>query len=135
MKQNPFYEMRKLKKEMDKIFEKSFNFYDLKEPYSDIKENENELIFEMNLPELKKEDIQVLIKGKNLEIKVGKKSELKIKNKGYSKEESSYRGLHKVMTLPCKINPEESESEFKEGVLRIIMPKAEKKKLRKIEIK
>jgi len=136
---NPFKEMRKIQKEMGKLFEHNFmnrfGNFSMNEPFSNIEEDENELTFRINLPGVKKEDIQLLINESTLEVKVEKKSELKIKKKNYSREESSYKGFRKVMSLPCKIIPEEADSNYQDGVLEIKMPKAEKKKLRKIEIK
>ena len=136
---NPFKEMKKIQNEMNKLFANNFmdgfRDFNINEQFSSLREDEDELIFRINLPGIKKEDIQLLINENTLEVKVEKKSELKIKKKNYSREESSYKGFHKVMSLPCKIIPEDVESNYKDGILEIKMPKAEKKKLRKIEIK
>ena len=148
MWKDPFDEMRRLKKEMDRLFDKFFHhprmnnkflekehFKLFREPLSDLRERDDELIANIDLPGVDKKDIQLIVRENSLEVKVEKKAELKIKKKNYLREERSYKGFNRMISLPVKVIPEEVESKYENGVLEIRMPKAEKKKLRKIEIK
>jgi HSP20 family protein len=148
MWEDPFNELRRLRKEMDKLFDKFFShqkinykpvekehFKVFREPLSDLKETDTELIASIELPGIDKKDIQLIVRENRLEVKVEKRAELKIKKKNYLREERSYKGFHRIIGLPVKVIPEDVESKYENGILEIRMPKAEKKKLRKIEIK
>lgn len=140
-----FNEIKRLQKEMNKLFDRFSGFKDedfidnkhikFREAFSDLKETQDELIINIELPGVDKKDIQLLITENSLEIKVEKRNELKIKKKNYSREEHSYRGFHRKISLPVKIIPEDVESKYENGILEIRIPKAEKKKLKKIQIR
>ena len=48
--------------------------------------------------------------------------------------ERSYKGFYRSISLPVKIVPEQAKASYKNGVLEVVMPKAEKKKLKKAKI-
>lgn len=105
----------------------------------DLKETEDNLIAYIELPGFSKEDIQLLVKENNLEIKVDKKSETRIKKKGYLKAESSFRSFYRSISLPYSIIPEQVKASYNNEVLKVVMPKVEKrkekKKTRKISVR
>jgi len=155
MWKDPFEEIKRFRKEMNLLFDTFLGsefteraLPDIKnmkkdmqlfrQPLSDLKETDKELIASIEIPGVDKKDIQLRITENNLEVKVEKKQEMKVEKKGYLRAERSYKGFYRSMYLPSKVIPEQAKASYKDGVLEIIMPKSEKKKLekaKKIEVK
>ncbi len=149
MWKDPFEEMRRFRKEMNNLFDTFWglpktsknslldikkNIQLFREPLSDLKETDKRLVANIEMPGIDKKDIQLLITENNLEVKVEKRQEEKIKKKGYIKSERSYKGFYRSINLPVKIVPEQVKASYKNGILEVVMPKAERKKLKKAKI-
>lgn len=96
------------------------------------------LVVEAEMPGLKPEDINVEIKDGVLRIegKVEEEKEERVKD-FYRKEISSTYQARTVM-LPVEVKEDEIEAEYKNGILKVVMPKKEEKKVeggRKIKVK
>jgi HSP20 family protein len=60
------------------------------------------------------------------------------KKQSYAKEDGSYfmyGSFARAITLPCEINPNKSEAKFKNGLLKITLPKSEQAKSKRIEVR
>ncbi len=142
---DPSEEISRIKKEMNKMFENFFERSEkralvspkksLKEPLSDIKETNKDVVINLDMPGIDKKDIEVIIKDNTLEVKAEKKQESKIEKKGLYKHERSYTGFYRSLSLPANVKGNKVETDYKNGVLKITIPKAEKKEARKREIK
>lgn len=155
MWKDQFEEMKRFRKEMNHLFDTFFGseFVEralpdmssirkdmqlFRQPLSDLKETDNELIASIEIPGVDKKDIQLQITANNLEVKVEKKQEMKVEKKGYLRAERSYKGFYRSMSLPSRIIPEQAKASYKDGILEVVMPKAEKKKIekaKKVEVK
>lgn len=146
MWRDPFEDLIRFRKEMNRLFDTFFGaeFFPEKtlqsmekemqlfrQPLFDLKETDNELIASIEMPGVDKKDIQLQITENKLEVKAEKKQEAKVEKKGYLKEERSYKGFYRSITLPVKVIPEQSKATYKDGILEVVMPKAEKKKAEK----
>lgn len=149
MWKDPFEEMKRFRKEMNRLFDTFWGPSEIsekdlpdirrrmqlfREPLSDLKETDKELIANIELPGIDKKDIQLQITENNLEVKVERKQEAKVERKGYLRAERSYKGFYRSIGLPAKIIPERAKASYKNGVLEVVMPKTEKKKLKKAKI-
>jgi len=132
---DPFEEMRKMQLEMSKMFNSFWNNFgylqEFRSPIINTRETDKSIIVYAELPGVDKKDIQLNITENSLEIKVEKKTRTEIKKKNLVKSESSYRGFYKSIILPCKVVPEKAKAKYKDGLLEVILPKAEKKKVKK----
>ena len=107
-------------------------------PLTDLKETENEFLMELEMPGIKKDDIDIKVTEDSIEIKAEKKYENKEGNerKGYFFQERRYQDFYRSIPLPSGIKPEETEAKFDNGVLEIIIKKTEEKeRALKINIK
>ena len=108
-------------------------------PISDLYETEKEMVAELDLPGVDKKDIKVNVTNDSIEIKAEKKNELKQedKKKGMFRLERSFAGFYRSFALPNNVDADKANAEYKDGVLRITVPKLKigerKKKL--LEIK
>lgn len=139
---DPFDEMKRFRKEMDNMFERVFRRdlnlsnkdIDFKHPLDNVAEKDNEVIVKLNMPGVEKKDIILNITEDYVEVKAEKKEEIKIEKKGMRKYERSYKGYHKVLPLPAKVNAENAVAEYKDGTLTIKIPKKGKKVIEKKKI-
>ena len=106
-------------------------------PNVNTREGEYAYHVELDLPGIKKEDIEITTEDNILTISGERKMKEEIKEDDYYKVESAYGKFSRSFTLPEKIDVENIHAESKDGVLEVIIPKLkeEETKPKKIEIK
>lgn len=104
-------------------------------PAFDVSETDEHIIVKADLPGVDVKDIDISIVGNVLTVKGEKKQEKEEKNESYHRIERSYGSFSRSISLPAEVNPEGVEAVYKDGVLKLTIPKAEKSKPKKIEIK
>jgi HSP20 family protein len=94
-------------------------------PACDITEDENEYLVTADLPEVKKDEVKVNIDNGVISISGERKtkSEKKDKSKKYHRIERSYGSYQRSFRLPENVKEESVKAEFKDGVLRVHLPK------------
>ena len=108
----------------------------MRTPPSDVKDTKDSVVINLDMPGVDKKDIQVSVIENRLEVKAQKKRESKIESKGYFKQERSFSGFYRALTLPSDVDAENAKVDYKDGVLKITIPKKEKiKEKKKIKIK
>lgn len=135
----PFEEMQKV---IDRFFEEfprilpTFSTETFV-PAVDISETDKSYEFEIELPGMKREDIEIEVSDGILTVKGEKKEEKKEEKKGYKKIERSYGKFERSFTLPQYIDEKNISAKFENGLLNISIPKSPEAKAssRKIEIK
>lgn len=86
-------------------------------------EEEDKYIIEIELPGVKKEDINVEIKDRYLIVYVKKKIEKEKKQEGYYISKKFYSGFKKVILLPPDADLEKIRAKYSNGILRIEIDK------------
>jgi HSP20 family protein len=104
-------------------------------PTCDIYETENELVVKAELPEVKKEDVKVSTVDNMLEIRGERKLSDEVKRENFHRIERSYGEFTRTFTLPPSVDPTKISAEFKDGILRVTLPKRETAKPKQIEVK
>jgi len=101
----------------------------------DIKQRDDEVIVEINLPGIEEKDIILNVTNDFLEVKAKKEYKTEIKKKGFYKHEEKSSGYYRKISLPTEVKAEEAKTEFKNGVLKVRIPKAKQKFARKLQLK
>jgi len=104
-------------------------------PRVDIVEDEKEILVKAELPEMKKEDVKVTVEQGVLTISGERKLEKEEKNKKYHRIESAYGSFLRSFTLPTAVLPEKVSAEFKDGMLKVHLPKDMSAGPKSVEIK
>ena len=104
-------------------------------PLVDITEDDKEYLIKAEVPEVKKEDVKVSVQDDVLTIAGERKFEKEEKDKKYHRVERAYGSFYRSFTLPDDANAQKVVAEFKEGVLKVRLPKTEKAKPKSIEVK
>lgn len=123
-----------LEKELDKIFEnvtKTENFF---APACEIRDEETHFSISLDIPGIKKEEIDLEVKENELHITGERKYSAKSEKDNVLRTEKRYGKFSRVFTLPQNVKSEAIEAKFENGVLEIVLPKEERAQSRKITI-
>jgi len=102
---------------------------------ADVYEDGNNLVAEMNLPGLKGDDIDVEVEDDHLRIN-GKREEVQEKKeKSHYAKEIRRGSFERIIHLPSTVDRKGVEASYKEGVLKVTMPKKEKTEDSKVKVK
>ncbi|MBM9605698.1 Hsp20/alpha crystallin family protein [Desulfopila inferna] len=101
-------------------------------PAVDIFENEEEILLYADMPGIERDDISINVDNGRLAIVGSRKLE---KSGAVGWEEFGELEYRRIFSVPQTIDVERVNAELKEGVLELHLPKSEKAKPRKIEIK
>lgn len=101
-------------------------------PAMEIHQTDDRLEITAELPGVREEDIDLTVEDGVLTLRGEKKSSREDQERGYS--ERSYGTFERRLTLPSNIDEEACSADFKDGVLTITLPKAEKARGRRIPL-
>lgn len=104
-------------------------------PRVDIVEDDREFLVKAELPEMKREDVKVTVEDGVLTIAGERKQEKEEKNKKYHRVEREYGSFVRSFTLPANTSGEKVSADFKDGLLKVHLPKDAKAAPKAIEIK
>lgn len=101
----------------------------------DVFEKENKIIAEMNVPGMDPSKIEVSVEDSYLRVRGSHSEEKEERDKQYYSKEIRRGSFERVVALPATVKHDGVEAEYEQGVLRVIMPKAEVAKEQKITVK
>jgi HSP20 family protein len=137
---NPFRELSSLQGEMNRLFEgfgrrpPTAETPTLWSPAVDVYEDEHNIVFKAELPGMNKDDIEVLFENGLLTLKGERKLEKEVKEENYHQVERSYGRFVRSFTVPAAVEAEKIAANFKEGLLEVVLPKAEEAKPKTIAV-
>ena len=103
-------------------------------PLVDIVEGENEFLIKVELAEIGKKDISVKVEEGVLTISGERKAEVVSDEKKFHRVERSYGKFIRTFQVPENTDSGKVAAEFKDGVLRVTLPKVEESKPKAIEV-
>jgi HSP20 family protein len=142
---DPFSDLLSIQDKMNRLFEDSLTrtraFGPDEElgvsswtPAVDIFETDTEIVLKAELPEIKREDVQINIENNVLTLSGERKFEKETKKENYHRIERSHGVFKRSFTLPTVVDQENIKATFVDGVLQMNMAKREESKPRQIEI-
>jgi HSP20 family protein len=109
---------------IEKFFEEDFPFYPPKLA-TDVYETDKDIVIEIEIPGYQKENIKISFQDGYLKIE-GQTGEVKEeKEKNYWRKEIRKGSFVKVIPLPKEVDSKKAKATFKDGVLKITLPKIE----------
>jgi HSP20 family protein len=103
-------------------------------PPVDIYEQEGQLVIKAELPGVAPEDVKVHMENNVLTLRGERKLEKDVKRESFHRIERAYGTFTRSFTLSPQYDQDKIQAEFKDGVLRISVPKSEKARPRQIPI-
>lgn len=136
---NPFSELERLQKDMDRIWGL---FSDVPRhdrgagvfPALNVSQDEDSLLVRAELPGVKHEDIEVNVQDDKLLIAGQRRMESGDEDVFYHRRERESGTFRRVISLPVPVDADNVSATLADGVLTVILPKAELAKPRKIEV-
>lgn len=134
-KWDPFEEFQSMREQMDRMFDDSSNrlrlspFFDKKRqntimPQTDLVEEDNRYVVKMNIPGSEEAEIKVDLEGDTLTVRA--KTIHTAENKkgdSFLRMERSIGSFQRSIPLPGPVDGSTMNTEYKNGVLTIILPK------------
>ena len=110
-----------------------------REPSFDIQDRGDKFIVTAELPGFAKDDVEVRVNSKSVELTAEKKTNDERKERNGTQKQRSYSYFHRYLTLPEGVMTEKVEGTMKNGVLELKLPKKEGRKLeekaRRVDLK
>jgi HSP20 family protein len=95
-------------------------------PALDLYEKNGNLVVEAELPGIPREAVKIACTDHTLTIQGETKKEEEEKKEGYYRAERRYGSFDRMVNLPEGVDFNKPEAEFKDGVLKITLPKTNK---------
>jgi len=137
---DPFRELSALQDRINRIFNEQLSRGEPEQagkawaPVVDILESDNDLIVRAELPGVKRDDIDVQVTSESLTIRGERKFDEESKDK-YLRVERAYGPFSRSFSIGVPVQADKVKASYRDGVLEIVVPKAEEVKPKKIEIK
>jgi HSP20 family protein len=139
----PFKDFERMKEEMDRFWD-SFLEGTLQGrgedrtewfPSLDVSETKNDFVVKAELPGMDLKDIDVSLTDGMLTITGEKRQEKEEKEGNYRLIGRSYGTFSRSVSLPRDVKNDKVSASYKDGILRVVLPKSEEAKKKEIKIK
>lgn len=132
----PLKELDTLRQRMNHLFdevlhrEREFTLFpklegDLWAPAIELQETDKEVILKAVVPGIEAKELDVQVSENTVAIAGEHRAEKHTEKQGYFHSELQYGQFQRLVPLPVAIKPKEVQAQFKDGVLTLILPKAE----------
>jgi HSP20 family protein len=136
----PFRDMLTFQNRLNRLLGDSIQAYPGPEgvgswvPPVDVVEEPERLVFRAEIPGVSKDDIDIKVENGTLVLRGEKKLEREVEGETAHRVERFYGTFARSFTLPTTIDAGKIQARYKDGVLELVLPKAEVAKPRRIEI-
>ncbi len=139
----PLRDMVSIQDEMNKLFDDFFGrtptrWFQPEEglwtPTVDVSETKDNIVLSAEIPGLNKEDIKLSVQDNVLSLSGEKKQEKEEKDANYHRLERSYGSFCRSFTLPTPVQPDKVKASYKDGILKVTLPKTDEVKPKEIPI-
>jgi len=140
---NPWREMSTLQNRINHLLNEPFFRSDREDddlsmgswyPAVDMFDNDDTIVIKAELPGMDKKDISVDVKDRVLTLSGERNYDKEVKEDNYYRRERASGKFKRAFNLPVDIDPDKIKADFKDGVLKVEMPKPESQKPKKITV-
>jgi HSP20 family protein len=103
-------------------------------PRVDISETDKKFVIKAEIPEINREDVKITIENGILTFRGERKQEKEEKGKKYHRIERYYGSFCRSFSLPDNVDETKIDASFKDGMLKLTIPKTAAKKPKSIEV-
>ncbi len=139
---DPFRDLSMLQDRMNRLFDDAGRTWRPDEPAAttswspsvDIFETEGEIVVKAELPGMDRKDIQLNLENNVLSLRGERKFQKETKDDNYHRIERSYGVFSRAFSIPATVDEERIRADYKDGVLKIVLPKKDQAKPKQIKI-
>ena len=145
MRWDPFRDLTSIQDEMNQMFDRVFGRRGSSAeaaggratwaPAVDISERKDAYVVTVEVPGVKPEDLDVTLEDGLLTIQGERRMEEETSERQYHRVERRYGGFRRSITLPSQVRSDSIEADYSDGVLQVVVPKAEEAKPKKITVR
>ena len=103
-------------------------------PAVDIFEQDGHIVLKAELPGVDPKDVEVRVENNVLTLRGERKLDSEVQKESYHRVERAYGSFSRSFTLPSVVDTEKIKAEYRDGVLRVNLPKREEAKPKQISI-
>ncbi len=141
----PFRDLVGLQERMNRVFDESFRGINRRSgeedwvggswaPAVDIYEQNGNIVLKAELPGVDAKDVDVRVENNILTLSGERKLENEVKRENYHRVERAYGSFTRSFTLPNVVDTEKIKAEYKDGLLRMTLPKKDEARPKQISI-
>jgi len=104
-------------------------------PALDISERKDAYVVTVEVPGVKADDLDITLEDGLLTIQGERRFTQESSDQQFHRVERRYGSFRRSITLPAQVQAEQIEASFEDGVLEVIVPKAEEAKPKKISVR
>jgi HSP20 family protein len=142
----PFRNLSGLQERMNRLFDESFRGLNRSEgdddwalggawaPAVDIYEQEGHIVLKAELPGLDPQNVDIRLENNVLTLRGERKIDNEVKRENYHRVERAYGSFTRSFTLPSVVDQEHIKADYKDGVLKVTLPKRDEAKPKQISI-
>ena len=138
MRWEPFKELVNLQERLNKLFREAFprtqEATSVWTPPVDVFEKEDEIVLKVEVPEVDQNEIELKVEDNTLTIQGERKLEEGTTKEDYYRMERYYGKFSRSFSLPNTVDQNKIKATYKDGVLRIVLPKREETRPKQIKI-
>lgn len=126
-----FGRLANLQDELEQLFESPLQAW---APPLDVQEDKDGYTIRVELPGMKREEIEVAIQADALVISGERKAETVKDDTEVHRQERFFGRFSRVLTLPTAVAGDQVKATYKDGILTVTLPKAEEAKPKQITV-
>jgi HSP20 family protein len=142
----PFRDLVSIQERMNRLFDEAFRSNPRANgeddwalggswaPAVDIYEQEGNIVLKAELPGVDAKNVDIHVENNVLTLRGERKFDHEVKRDNYHRVERAYGTFARSFTLPNVVDTERINAEYKDGVLRVTLPKKEEAKPKQISI-
>jgi HSP20 family protein len=139
----PFRDFERMRREMDRFWDSFFDVAPRRKtddggewfPSLDVSETKSDIVVKVELPGIDPKDINISLSDGFLILKGERKTEKEEKEEDYHLIERSFGSFTRSIRLPRDFQGDKISASYKNGVLKVTLPKSEEAKKKEIKIK
>jgi HSP20 family protein len=101
----------------------------------DVYQTPNDIVVESAIAGVAPDDIDVNVTADSIAIRGSRKREKSVRDEDYLYQECYWGKFGRSIILPQEVDPEGAVVKFKNGILTVTLPKANKKKIHKLKVR
>ena len=142
---DPFQDLLSIQDEMNQLFTRAFGRerpgqsepvqQRLWAPALDISERKDAYVVTVEVPGVKPEELDITLEDGLLTIQGERRFTQESSDQQFHRVERRYGSFRRSITLPSQVQADQIEASFENGVLEVVVPKAEEAKPKKITVR
>ena len=143
----PFRDLMSLQERMNRLFDESFRsragstgqeddwaLGGSWAPSVDIYEHQGSIVLKAEIPGVDPKEVDIRVENNVLTLRGERKLDQEITRDNTHRVERAYGAFSRSFTLPSVVDTEKIQAEYKDGVLKVVLPRREEAKPKQIQI-